>query len=361
MTITMFDIVFWLMIAMIATLAFAIESGVANRHRGVVVSSMLAGVISAVLMLFHVEDRTSFEFDPVGKNMKSKIKKQQLTLEEDTAAELDPNAEAPVDTEYKGPKFTASAAGLRDCDGCPTVVVIDRGHYYIGSPTTEKGRGVGEGPLKEVIVPQPIAIGKYELLVGEYRRFVEATGHQSLAVCKLDENDVEPRTWDNPGFAQTDRHPVVCVSYEDVQAYLAWINELTGRTYRLLSQVEWEYVARAKTRTPYFFGREILPEQANFDGANNGTKPSGSFSANAFKLYDLHGNAWELTADCWTPDLERVPKDGKAIGLAGDCTRHVMKGGGWDSTKDKLRSARRSALPNNVASPVVGFRVAREM
>ncbi|MEO0730445.1 MAG: SUMF1/EgtB/PvdO family nonheme iron enzyme, partial [Pseudomonadota bacterium] len=131
--------------------------------------------------------------------------------------------------------------------------------------------------------------------------------------------------------------------------------------YRLPSQAEWEYVARAKTTTPFSFGEQLDREQARWRGEEIGTADSGAFPANAFKVHAMHGNAWEITADCWSPDLTQVPEDGRPVGIAGDCSRYVIKGGGWDSEIDKLRSAARANIGENDASPSISFRIVRVM
>ncbi len=361
MTVTMFDIVFWLMIVMIAMFAFAIESGVAGRHKRIVVSSMFATVVSAVLMMFHVEDRTSFQFKPIPKEEAPKMKRMSTGIEAEEADFDKEVEEPPVDEHYGGPKFVANAKGMRDCDGCPTVIVMDRGKVYLGSPETEEGRNVGESPQRSITIPYSIGFGKYEVLLGEFRKFVNETGYKSSAVCKLDANDPVRRTWENPGFPQTHRHPVVCVSFADAIAYVEWLSKTTGRKYRLPSQAEWEFVARAGSMTPYSTGRTIKAQQANFGNVNDGTRPVGRYYPNEWKVYDVHGNAWEWVADCWTPDLSRLSDMGHPMGLGGDCDRHIIKGGGWESDILKVRSAQRTALPNNAATPALGFRVVREM
>ncbi|MEL7302238.1 MAG: SUMF1/EgtB/PvdO family nonheme iron enzyme, partial [Pseudomonadota bacterium] len=301
-------------------------------------------------------------FKPIPKPEKpEKMRKLSTGIEAEEAG-LDLEVEAPpVDEDYRGPKFEANAKGLRDCDGCPTVIVMDRGKVYLGSPQTEAGRNVGESPQRNITIPYSIGFGKYEVLLGEFRKFVKETDYKSEAVCTNGRNDDVKRTWENPGFPQTHRHPVVCVSFNDALAYIDWLSKTTGRKFRLPSQAEWEFVARAGSLTPYATGRTITTEQANFNKVHEGTRPVGRYEPNEWKVYDTHGNAWEWVADCWTPDLSRLSETAEPMGLGGDCDRHIIKGGGWESDVLKVRSAQRTALPNNAATPSLGFRVVRDM
>ena len=155
------------------------------------------------------------------------------------------------------------------------------------------------------------------------------------------------RSWRNPGFSQTDGHPVVCVNWTDAKVYVGWLSGKTGEGYRLLSESEWEYVARAGTGTArYWWGDEIGRNRANCDGCgsrwdNRQTAPVGSFSANGFGLYDVHGNVWEWVEDCRNESYAGAPTDGSAW-ESGDCSRRVLRGGSWGSGAGDLRSANRT-------------------
>lgn len=357
---TVFDVCFWLILLLIGALAFSIESGVATRNRGLVLSSLLVSTITALSMMFVVEDKTRFEYVP------TKVKKLELS-EADTkklaeaAARIDMNGGVQSFATKAG--FSKSGDGFRECADCPTMIALDRGKVQIGSPLIEKGRDFGESPRKQIEIKTPIAFSKFEVLREEYAAFVKATNHVSDGACYAGaENAREPKkvTWQNPGFEQNGRHPVVCVTLKDAQAYTKWLSELTGETYRLPSQAEWEYAARGGTSTRYAFGDEITDENAQY-GKETGTQQAGAYPPNPARLHDMHGSVWELTPDCWTPDLEVVPEDASPVGLVGICSRRVLKGGGWNSEPDKLRSAARGAIAETAASPAVGFRVVREL
>jgi formylglycine-generating enzyme required for sulfatase activity len=178
---------------------------------------------------------------------------------------------------------------------------------------------------------------------------------------------------------QDDTHPVVCVSWEDASAYAAWLTRRSGRNYRLLTEAEWEYAARAGTTTPRYWGDDAnescayantadldafrqVPDAINWPFANCSdgrahTAPVGSYRPNRFGLHDMLGNVWEWTQDCWNVNYTAAPADGSAW-AAGDCFMRVVRGGSWDDSPPGVRAAYR------VGSPVVirvygrGFRVA---
>ena len=144
---------------------------------------------------------------------------------------------------------------FRDCPECPEMVVVPAGSFMMGSPPSEKEREDNEGPVHRVTIPKPFAAGKYEVTVEEYRRFVVATGRGNGSGCYVYDGTRWEKdllvNWQSPSFSQSDRHPVVCVSWKDARAYARWLSENTGKQYRLLSEAEWEYVARAGTTTRY--------------------------------------------------------------------------------------------------------------
>ena len=268
---------------------------------------------------------------------------------------------------------------FRDCDACPEVVV-PAGSYMMGSPASEAGRYDNEGPVHRVTIAQPFVVGVYEVTRGEFGRFVGATGYSTGDRCWTFENgEWEERSghgWKNPGFEheQGETEPVVCVNWKDAQAYVRWLSEETGKPYRLLSEAEWEYVARAGTTTARYWGEREAGQcrYANGADASTGfkwavschdgharTAPVGRYEANAFGLYDVLGNVWEWTADCWNKSYAGAPSNGGAW-ESGECTRRVLRGGSWYFIPRYLRSASRlrNTAGNRVSS---GFRLARTL
>ena len=189
------------------------------------------------------------------------------------------------------------------------------------------------------------------------------------------------RSWRNPGFGQTDVHPVVCVSWEDARAYVRWLSGKRGEEYRLLSEAEWEHVARTEKQTARYWGEGETGQCRHANGADKmlkghygdrkweiascsdghvHTAPVGSYTKNAFGLHDVLGNVWEWVQDCWNDSYRGAPSDGSAW-ESGDCSRRVLRGGSWDIQPQVLRSAFRFRVPAGYRSGSFGFRVARTL
>ena len=253
---------------------------------------------------------------------------------------------------------------FRDCPGCPEMVVVPEERFQMGSPESEAGRDDDEGPVHEVTIGRPFAVGVNEVTRGEFAWFVSATGRSMGDSCWTYEGgeweERSGRHWRSPGFSQTDEHPVVCVDWNDAQAYVRWLSGETGEAYRLLSEAEWEYVARAGTRTARYWGESESGQCRYANGAdrtalrhNSGwttvdcddghyqTAPVGSFSANGFGLRDVLGNVYEWVEDCWNDSYAGAPRDGSAW-TSGDCGRRVLRRGprGHQPREPPLRQPR---------------------
>ena len=221
----------------------------------------------------------------------------------------------------------------------------------MGSPEEEEGRDDDEGPLHEVRIDYPLAVGAYAVTFDEWDACVSDGG------C----GGYRPR---DEGWGRGTR-PVINVSWDDAQLYVKWLSWKTGKGYRLLSESEWEYVARAGTRTRYWWGDEIGRNRANCDRCgsrwnNKQTAPVGSFSANAFGLYDVHGNVWEWVEDCGNDSYDGAPEDGSAW-VSEDCIQRVLRGGSWFNRPRNLRSAFRFGNATGDRYGYAGFRVARTL
>lgn len=244
---------------------------------------------------------------------------------------------------------------FRDCAHCPRMVLIPAGDAIIGSPDR-----VGESeewPARRVSVAA-FALGQYEVTVSEWSAFVSATGRQD-ATCAT--GSAGAGTWRNPGFSQDPQHPVVCVTWQDARDYAAWLSEITGQVYRLPSEAEWEYAARAGTRTDFHWGAAPSRSHANYGNdqccapLSSGrdrwryTAPVGSFAANTFGLYDMSGNVWEWIEDCYTAT--------HAAAVLGACEERTIRGGSWLYGPRQMRSDARRR--HHTAGVSIGFRVAR--
>jgi formylglycine-generating enzyme required for sulfatase activity len=278
---------------------------------------------------------------------------------------------------------------FKDCADCPEMVVIPAGRFAMGADPDEEEREALSGQFRNRSQPQHgvnvkrFSAGKFEVTRGQYRMFAEATGRSSDGCFIWTGAEFEKdqtRDWRNPGYAQDDLHPVACVSWDDASAYVRWLSQKTGGDYRLLTEAEWEYAARAGTATTRFWGdagdvscgyangadlttRAQVPGASDWPVANCSdryayTAPVGSYRANAFGLYDMLGNVGEWTQDCWNGNYRGAPTDGSAW-TAGDCFLRAVRSGSWDDAPVALRAAYRVGSPTVIRVYGRGFRVAR--
>jgi formylglycine-generating enzyme required for sulfatase activity len=308
------------------------------------------------------------------------------------------------------PKPAAPAVGVypgtpkpgtvfKDCAECPEMVVIPAGEFTMGSPPEERRWAVSQGakeewvaretPQHRVMIAKPFAAGKFEVTRAEYGAFARDAGHGAGDGCFVFKDEKwekdAGKDWRSPGYAQTERDPVVCVSWSDAKAYVEWLTRKTGKTYRLLTEAEWEYAARAGTATARYWGDDRDNEQGcNYaNGADRTaarllkvaetknrffmcedgrefTSPAGLYRANSFGLHDMLGNVWEWVEDCWNESYAGAPSDGTAW-LSGNCGLRVLRGGSWFYSPRFLRSANRNRRSTDNRYIYDGFRVARTL
>lgn len=277
-------------------------------------------------------------------------------------------------------------ASFRDCkDGCPEMIQIPAGHFIMGSPDSERGRE-GDETLHDVTIGYAFAMEKYEVTRQEFAQFVAATqydaksdGCYGLAPDGSRFDKFPNINWESPGYAQTDTDPVVCVNLTDAQAYADWLSRKTGKEYRLPSESEWEYAARAGTLTPYYWGSDYDSVCTNANVADQKVKarfsnwavppcndrylytaPVGSYPANAFGLYDMTGNVWEWTEDCYRSSYNFSPVNGEPM-VDEECGQHVLRGSPWYLNQWSARMAYRGWGFPLLRDIGVGFRVVRKM
>ena len=259
--------------------------------------------------------------------------------------------------------MTTSGPGVgqrfRDCPECPEMVVVPSGTFLMGAPESELRSEDDDRPVHGVSVPS-FAAGVYEVTFAEWDACVATGGCGGYSP-------------GDHGWGR-DRRPVVNGSWLDAISYVSWLSRRTGDRYRLLSESEWEYAARAGTTGPFHTGSTISTEQANYDGdysyPHDGydpdglyrerTLPVGSFPANGFGLHDVHGNVWEWVQDCWNSDYQGAPSDGSAW-ESGNCSNRVLRGGSWSSSPGVLRSAFRYGFSAGFRFNNAGFRAARTL
>jgi formylglycine-generating enzyme required for sulfatase activity len=236
---------------------------------------------------------------------------------------------------------------FKECANCPVMVVVPAGKFFMGSPDSELDRTDNEGPQHEVIIAKPLAVSRFEVTFDDWDACTAAS------VCAQ-----VPDHWGRG------KMPVINASWDDAKQYVGWLSQVTGREYRLLTEAEWEYAARAGTTTRYYWGDDAATGDANCDGCGGQwklqqTAPVGSFKPNAFGLHDMHGNVWEWVEDSWHETYVDAPTDASAWLQDSDPNYRMIRGGSWRNESEKVRAAFRVRRQHSVEFDTLGFRVAR--
>jgi formylglycine-generating enzyme len=287
-------------------------------------------------------------------------------------------------------------AGTRECAQCPEMVVVPAGTAIVGAADAERFRNPDEVPRRSFIIREPFAVSRYEVTRDQYETFVRATGRAVLGDCLTDR--VQRGDWQlhagttfrDPGFSQAGDHPVACVNWEEAQAYVAWLNTQSSGGYRLLTELEWEYVARAGAapNVAYPWGDDPAAGCSSANGFDQttaakyarvdtsgykvydplnckdgwlNTAPVGSLAANAFGVYDMIGNVSEWVEDCHTASHAALPESGSPPASDATCPRRVSKGGSWGTLAHNLRIAERLPYPTGHRDDSIGIRVAKTL
>ena len=278
-------------------------------------------------------------------------------------------------------------SAFRDCDDCPEMVVVPAGSFVMGTPGAPASRGAAaaEGGAMVVTLARPFALGRREVTRGEYARFIADSGHEPQPGCRVWDaelarfNDDSRRSWQD--VASADDLPATCISFGDAVAYSQWLSAKTESQYRLPSEAEWEYAARAGSRTLRPWGDEAedgcdsantydlvaaarfrlgWPEARCRDGFGD-LAPAGQFTANGYGLQDMIGNVREWVQDCATGSYVGRPRDARAWEWIGGCDERVQRGGSWLTPPAESRSASRSSAPADERAADTGFRIARDL
>lgn len=261
------------------------------------------------------------------------------------------------------PSPTPLGETFTDCDGCPPMTAVPAGTFVMGSPATEPKRDDDEGPQKEITI-SAFAASIHEITFGNIRACKSGGGCTTF----------DPWSETRSELWTTDNKPVINVNWNDAMAYVDWLNtQVEKAPYRLLSEAEWEYAARAGTTTPFQTGETITSDMANYNGQRHylGNHPAGgpyqrkpvavgSYPPNGFGLYDMHGNAAEWVADCWVGNLGETPRDGRPVPLS-SCNGRVIRGGDYTKIPSYVRSAHRDTEVATRRDSRIGFRIARDL
>lgn len=267
------------------------------------------------------------------------------------ARSLAASTRAPVLASGQAP---SAFQAFRDCADCVEMVALPGGTFRMGDDASDRS---DEKPARDVRL-SAFAVGRFEVTRGEYAAFVSATGRADPQV-----TGNTYCTWRSPGFAQTDRDPVACVNTIDAEAYAAWLSQRTGKTYRLLTEAQWEYAARGGNPGSWSFGDSEGQLAAHaWYGANSGsrTQPVGGKRANPFGLFDVHGNVWEWTQDCYVNSYSGLGTN-NPVNTTQGCANRVGRGGSWSYSAQYLRSALRFWYSPSIRYYYLGFRVARTL
>ena len=262
------------------------------------------------------------------------------------------------------------------------MLAIPGGNFVMGSPEDEAGRFDSEGPQHPVTL-RAFALGKTDITSEQFLKFLTDTGYQPQPC-----DQVLNLSWQSPGkgiahppyVGEPPRWPAVCLNWDDARAYITWLNKKVREArpgliqgagpYRLPSEAEWEYAARAGTMTTRWWGNELGRGNANCNGCGSAydyrtLADVDSFAPNPFGLFGMLGNAWQWTRDCWHDSYVGAPSDGSAWVSGGDCSKHVIRGGSWENLPVFVRSAARSSSKGDGResdySSLAGFRVARDL
>ncbi|MEL7542180.1 MAG: SUMF1/EgtB/PvdO family nonheme iron enzyme [Pseudomonadota bacterium] len=255
---------------------------------------------------------------------------------------------------------------FQDCDACPKLVILPAGDNDIGVDAKTAGARANETPLAWIKFEKAFAFGQFEVTRAQFEAFAKATDHTPDTTCNTDGVGGSGAAFDNPAFDQESDHPVVCVNFDDAQAYTAWLSAKTGHTYFLPSETVWEYARLAETsvaqQSPWL-DPDVLPEDGNMRGENwwASTVSIGTYHANPFLVFDMMGNAGEWTRDCWQDNHMHQPKDGSAITGTGDCAARSVRGGSWDENPRAGGPTVRRRVPSTLRDWRIGFRVMREI
>ena len=287
------------------------------------------------------------------------------------------------------PNLGTAQETFSDCADCPEMIALPAGEFRMGASPQEHAREQSperyvawESPVHTSRIDRPFAVGITEITRAQFAAFVADTKY-AVSGCDIAKGDAwesrSDKSWQDPNFSQGATHPVVCVNWHDANAYTAWLQKKTGKTYRLLTEAEWEYMARAGTQTARFWGdgrtescqfanvpdlshSRATARQDGIFACDDGypfTAPAKSFRANSFGVFDTLGNVWEWVEDCFVDTYAGAPATARAVQSDPKCQYHSARGGSWNPRlATQVRSAARGRVTTTLRNSNLGFRVA---
>ncbi len=307
--------------------------------------------------------------------------------EQKLAALLKPAIKEPEPEKTAEPETIRVGKPFKDCKDCPQMVLLPTGSFQMGASEGEPGAMASERPAHTVSLKQKIAFSVHEVTLGEYRRYLRESGAGVETLCSVQSPD-RPAYWtlqtyksvNDPGYPVTAAHPATCLSWQEAENYANWLSQLTGETYRLPTEAEWEYAARGGGQSVWPWGNAAASGCAAANGADDSldqatgqdwftnactdkhaySAPVGSYQKNGFGLFDMSGNVLEWVSDCRTSSYDGAGETPAAI-TSGECSFRGVRGGSWASAPDQLRSAKRHFMPQSVRYNTIGIRLVREV
>ena len=370
----------------VAMIVWVVDSGVSDKYKSLLMFVVLGLTAALGGMFFMIEDDSQFEYAGYQKMKRGKGGGQKQSAMEEGAAEdkadtvqqqanggesteVIDETTGPEEADPDDPTTTitlkdADKGPQKDCEKCPEMVAIKPGTALLGSTHLILSGNMKSGPAAQKDFHKTFYIGKYEITVEEFQSFTNEMNYKPQDNCRRLDGENGAKTFLDPGFTQTPKDPVVCVSWKDASKYALWLSAKTGKSYRLPTEAEWEFAARAGTTQTFMTGDTISPRVANyrpFSGKwTKKTSPVGSYKANANGMYDVHGNAWEFVNDCWSRYYQVADASAGGTKTPKDCTRRIVKGGSWSSPLKQTGFPMRGAIPMDLALDGVGFRVMHE-
>ncbi|MEM7027103.1 MAG: formylglycine-generating enzyme family protein, partial [Pseudomonadota bacterium] len=358
-----------------------------NQSKGLMIATGL--IIVSAIVFFILPEETAETIPPVEVVVEEDINEESTLVENEeviVAGEID--IESVTDNQIND--LSEVFDNLKDGSQAPTLIALPMLENTIGGIESDQFSSDDELPQRLIKLEQRLAIGKTEVTVSQFMQFVNDTGYLTDAErqpnrgCRtfLQGWDWRPGlSWRNPGYEQTPAHPVVCVSWNDANAYADWLSEQTGKPYSLPSEAVWELAARAGTTTSRFWGDSRACDYANVsdfsraamhnlnitsenifpcEDGNAYTAVVASYSVNQFGLHDMLGNVWEWTNDCWNENYLEINENGTAR-LTGNCNNRVYRGGSWGNLPSLVRSSKRLTDPMDYRYYNVGFRISKQI